>query len=85
MEGNLKLSEKEVAAMFADPLWAERFPPILSVKQSSELLQVPVATIYDWSSRGMLRGCSRKVGKHLRFFRDRLLMQVFNEGLSNGK
>ena len=47
----------------------------------ARLLQVPKATIYDWSSRGLLRGCGRKVGKHLRLFRDRLITKIFNDGL----
>ena len=54
---------------------------MLSVDQAARLLQVPKATIYDWSSRGLLRGCGRRAGKHLRIFRDRLLTRVFNEGL----
>ncbi|MDG3005832.1 helix-turn-helix domain-containing protein [Paludisphaera mucosa] len=78
---NLKLKPFEVAAAFDDPHWARLFPPILSVKQASALLQVPCNTIYDWSSRGLLRGCSRRVGKYLRIFRDRLVERIFNEGL----
>lgn len=79
----LALSPKEVASAFADVNWAHRFPPVLSVDQAAELLSVPKGTVYLWSSRGLLRGCGRRVGKHLRFFRDRLLHKVFNEGLSN--
>lgn len=79
----LALSPKEVASAFADVNWANRFPPVLSVDQAAELLSVPKGTVYLWSSRGLLRGCGRRVGKHLRFFRDRLLHKVFNEGLSN--
>jgi hypothetical protein len=80
---NAKLKPSEVAAAFADPNWAREYPPVLSVKQASALLQVPIDTIYDWSSRGLLRGCSRRVGKYLRFFRDRLIERVFNEGLNS--
>ena len=80
----LNLSAAEIRATFECSEWATRFPPVLSTRQAAELLQVPIGTIYDWSSRGLLRGCSRRVGKHLRFFRDRLISKVFNEGLSNG-
>ena len=79
----LALTAKEVAATFDAVNWANRFPPVLSVDQAAELLQVPKSTIYDWSSRGLLRGCGRRAGKHLRIFRDRLLQKVFNEGLKN--
>ena len=80
-----KLADKEVSLAFSDPIWAERFPPVLTVDQAANLLQVPKATIYDWSSRGLLRGCGRKVGKHLRLFRDRLVKRVFNEGINDDR
>lgn len=79
---NLRLTPKEVADATADPVWATKFPPVLTVDQAADLLQVPKLTVYDWSSRGLLRGCGRKVGKHLRFFRDRLIVHIFNEGLN---
>jgi excisionase family DNA binding protein len=78
---SLKLTDKEIAAAFSDSRWADRFPPILNVDQAAELVDVPKNTIYTWSSQGLLRGCSRKVGRHLRFFRDRLVKKIFNEGL----
>jgi excisionase family DNA binding protein len=81
---NLKLTDREIASTFADPLWAERFPPVMTVKQAAELLQIPVDTIYQWRSRELLKGCCRKIGKHLRFYRDRLVKKVFNEGLFDG-
>lgn len=77
-DDHLNLTDKEILQSFADPLWSAKFPPVMSVEQAAELLQVPVATIYDWRSRGLLDGCCRKVGKHLRFLRDRLLKQIFN-------
>ena len=78
---SLKLSDQEIASAFSSAHWAERFPPILNVDQAAELVGVPKGTIYTWSSQGLLRGCSRKVGRHLRFFRDRLIKRIFNEGL----
>lgn len=80
-DGDMKLTKAEIVSAFADPNWAGEYPPVLSVEQAARLLQVPKATIYDWSSRGLLRGCSRRMGKHLRLFRDRLITRVFNEGL----
>ena len=80
-DGDLKLTKPEIASAFDDPHWAGEFPPVLSVDQAARLLQVPKATVYDWSSRGLLRGCGRRLGKHLRFFRDRLIVRAFNEGL----
>jgi Helix-turn-helix domain len=80
---NLKLKSPEITAAFADPHWALEYPPVLSVEQAAALVQVPSNTIYDWSSRGLLRGCSRRVGKYLRIFRDRFIERVFNEGLTS--
>jgi hypothetical protein len=78
---SLNLTAREVTTAFADGAWATAFPPILNCDQAAALLQVPKQTIYDWSSRGLLRGCSRRIGKHLRFVRDRLIAKIFNEGL----
>jgi len=79
-DSSLKLTDKEIAATFADPIWAARFPPILDIHQAASLLNLPVGTLRDWRSRGLLNGCCRKLGKHLRFYRDRLLKHVFNGG-----
>ena len=81
----LNLSAAEIRATFESSEWATRFPPVLSTQQAADLLQVPLDTIYDWSSRGLLQGCSRRVGKHLRFFRERLLTTIFNQGLNSGE
>ena len=78
---NLKLTAKELAAAFSDPTWSKKYPPLMSIDQTAELLQISKDTIYDWRSRGLLKGCCRKVGKHLRFFRDRLIQKLMNEGL----
>ena len=80
---SLKLTDKEVTAMFAQPADNERFPPFLSLAQAAELLQVPQNTLRDWRSRGRLKGCCRKVGKRLLFVRHRLVQRVFNEGLTS--
>lgn len=77
----LKLLDKEIAAAFATGPWADQFPPILTLDQASKLLGVPKNTLYGWRSRGLLSDCCRKVGKHLRFFRDRLIKHLFNEGI----
>lgn len=79
---SLRMTPRELAQAFSEPGWSAKFPPILSIDQAAELLQVPKQTIYDWRSRGLLGGCCRRVGKHLRFFRDRLLMHVFNGGIN---
>lgn len=71
-------SKQELAAMFAGD-WATKFPPILTVEQTCDLIQLPKGTLYDWSSRGLLDGCAQRAGKHLRIHRDRFI-QIWSEG-----
>lgn len=78
---DLQLSDREIAACFNDPASATRFPPVLNIQQAGDLLGVPVGTLRDWRSRGLLANCARRVGREVKFFRDRLLKQVFNCGL----
>lgn len=82
---SLKLTDAEIAAWFSDPIWVKRFGPILGLKDAAELVGVPANTMRDWRSLGLLRGCCRRVGKHVLFVRDRLLKRVFNEGLISEK
>jgi excisionase family DNA binding protein len=78
---SLQLTPDEISALFATGDWATKFPPFLSVQQAADLLLVPKKTIYDWRCRGLLEGCYRKVGRHLRFVRSRLVDLIFNRGL----
>jgi len=80
-DSNLKLTDREVAATFSDTATAEKYPPVMPIKQAAELLQIPIETIYQWWSQGRLGTCRRKVGKQLRFYRDRLVKKAFNEGI----
>jgi excisionase family DNA binding protein len=80
-DGGCDLTAREVPALFSDSGWAAKFPPILTLDQAAELVQVPKQTLYAWSSQGRLRGCSRRAGKHLRILRDRFIQKLFIEGL----
>ena len=71
-------------ALFADPTWSAKFPPVLTVAQAAELAQVPKGTIYTWSSQGLLRGCAQRVGKHLRIVRDAFVRKLFSDGGLHG-
>lgn len=81
MDAHSLLTAKDVAVMFADPAWAAKFPPLLTVDEAAQLARVPKQTVYSWSSQGLLQGCSRKVGKHLRVLRDKFILKLCNEGL----
>jgi excisionase family DNA binding protein len=75
----LELTNTEVAKAFADPALAAKFGPILTIEDAAQLLQVPVETVRGWRSRGLLDACSHRVGRHVRFWRDRLVLWAFND------
>lgn len=78
----LGLTDEELAAMFAEPEWARQFPPILRPKAAARLLQIPLSTLYQWNSQRRLDDCWYPMGKHVRYFRNRLLIRLFNEGIN---
>lgn len=81
-ESGIRLSDAEVSRAFSDPRWSEHYPPVLNVERAAELAGVPKATVYDWSSRGLLDSCAARVGKHLRIFRDRFVKHIFDGGIN---
>lgn len=73
----IKLTKKEIAAAFGNDA-AGDFPPILTMEQVSEMLQVPMSTLKQWKTEGRFDGCFRRVGKRVRWFRDRVIEKYFN-------
>ena len=53
-DSGLNLTEREVAATFESDRWAESFPPVLTIEQAAELLQVRPTTLREWRARGRL-------------------------------
>jgi Helix-turn-helix domain len=80
IDESLRLTAREIAAA-CESAGAPPIPPVMTLEEAATLLRIPEGTLRDWRSRGLLKSCCRKVGKHLRFFRDRLLQKVFNEGI----
>jgi hypothetical protein len=72
-----KLTERELKDMFAAPEWAIK--PLLGVADAAVLAGVTPATIYDWSSRGLLDHCATRRGKRLRIHRDRFARFLMGE------
>jgi hypothetical protein len=73
-----KLSSDEIAKAFAEPTTAKQFPPVLNVSLAAELLRVSPKTVYAWHGAGRLSAAAVKRGKHLMFWRDRLIDVMFN-------
>ena len=76
---SLRLGRAELSAMFADDQWSRVYPPVLTADVAARLANVPIGTIYDWSSRGLLDDCARKKGKRLRILRDRFVQFLFHQ------
>ena len=76
----LSMSDAEITRTFADSEVAKRFPPILTVVQAAELLQVRPGTVRSWFSRSKLESCARKKGGRIRIVRDRFIKWYFNDG-----
>lgn len=72
-----KLSTAEIAQAFAEG-GGESFPPILKTEQLASLLQISSKTLYEWIAKGRLDGAFRKRGKHILFWRDRVIQLLFN-------
>ena len=75
----LDLTADEISSAMAGADGAERYPAILTLAQAAELAQVPLGTIRDWRSRGLLAGCSSRPGKQVRIWRDRFIQFLFSK------
>lgn len=73
----IKLTKKEINAAFGDEAGGG-FPAILTMEQVSAMLQVPMSTLKQWKTEGRFDGCYRRVGKRVRWFRDRVIEKYFN-------
>lgn len=54
--GCVKFSAEELTTNFASGPWAEKYPPILTIAQAADLLQVPVGTLRSWRTTGRRAG-----------------------------
>jgi excisionase family DNA binding protein len=66
------LSDDELRRVF-DGVSGVAFGPILSPKQLADLCGLSPKTIYEWIAKGRLKDASRKRGKHVLIWRDRVL------------
>lgn len=81
---DLNLADSEIASALS-AAGADIYPPILSLGQAAALAQVPLGTIRDWRSRGLLSECSYRRGREVRVWRDRFIKFIFgSEQKRNG-
>lgn len=75
---SLDLTADEISSAMMGADQADTYPAILTLAQAAALAQVPLGTIRDWRSRGLLSDCSSRPGKQVRVWRDRFIQFLFN-------
>lgn len=78
MSERIGLKTEEIRAAFDTPELREKFPPVLDVEGVARMLGKSAKTIYDWHESGRLKGASRRQGKRVYFWRDRVIDKIFN-------
>lgn len=56
------------------------YGPVLDIDEVAELFRKGVGTIREWKAKGRLDGTFVKRGKHILFWRDKVIHAVFNTG-----
>jgi len=59
---------EEVQAILTE--YAKKYDPLLTIKEAAALSKRPIATVYDWSSRGYFDEIKSSRGREIRLFRD---------------
>jgi excisionase family DNA binding protein len=80
-----RLSETSIREMFATEPWASRFPPILTVQQLAELMQVSPRTVFQWLATGLLNPATNLIGRQRRILRDSAVMLLMENRLPRKK
>ena len=70
----MRLTHEELVNAFKDNAG---IPTILKTPEAANLLRVSKKTLYEWLAQGKLRGTYVKRGKHLFFWRDKLVEAFF--------
>ena len=65
---NRKLTQQELGSAL------HRYPPIMTLTEASELLQLKISTLYRHISEGKYNKAVKR-GKPVRFWRDRLIQE----------
>lgn len=72
-----RLTPAEIAEAFAGDACGQT-PVVLSPEQVAGLIGRSRKTVYDWLTKGRLEGTYRKRGKHILFWRNRVLDRIYN-------
>jgi hypothetical protein len=64
---------------------ARLYPPLIGVEQAAEIAHRRIQTVYDWSSRGLLRNCKLERKGRLVLQRDRFVRFLHGGGRDDGE
>lgn len=71
------MTDNEIAKVTAE--YATKYPALISLDQAAAIAQVPIGTLYDWSSRGFLDAFKSVRGRHRRLVRDAFVRWLLGE------
>lgn len=78
MSKGIHLKPEEIRAAFDPADLQSQFPRVMHVNDVARLLGLKRATIYEWIAKGRFNDTVHKRGKHLLFWRDRVIKEIFN-------
>ncbi len=81
--GSGSLTMSEITAAFGGSEGDQAFPPILTEPQAASLLHVPIKTLRNWRSADRLTGVWAKPGRHVIYWRDRLVAWAFADSTTD--
>lgn len=73
MDGFLRSSSGSVKSSSPFISHEESLPPILTLEDVAAYFDRKPNTIYEWKAKGLLDNACRKRGKHLFFWRDKVI------------
>lgn len=63
-----------------DPSFRQKYKSVIGVNEMTEMLHLKRKTVHEWSSRGLLDSCKRKIGRRLKIILECLLNRIANDG-----
>lgn len=64
-----------------DPHFTSKYGLLLTMELTAAMLNIDISSLYEWSSRGLIDTCRRKLGRRIQIFRDCLLALIARHGL----
>lgn len=76
------MTESKIYELVAE--YRRIYPPLITLPEAAEIARVPLATVHDWSSRGLLDGFKSKRGRRVLLELEAFVRFVVNAPTSDG-